>query len=111
MSKKLTELKFHGGQSWANMKNYVEDFSVTTNCMGTPESGLNAIRETLQHIDHYPPSSNEPALSNLCKFVWREENMAKANKVSVKLLFFWNEKYIHTHTKKKRKYFVLKHRN
>ena len=36
---------FHAGQEWKFIPNYVEDFSVTTNALGTPESGLAAASE------------------------------------------------------------------
>ncbi|KAJ2476174.1 hypothetical protein EV174_005011, partial [Coemansia sp. RSA 2320] len=31
--------QFHGGQEWAQLDNFVEDFSVTTNAFGMPSSG------------------------------------------------------------------------
>lgn len=33
---------FHGGQDWAHLSNFVEDFSVTTNGLGTPEGAMEA---------------------------------------------------------------------
>ena len=36
---------FHGGQEWKSIDNYVEDFSVTTNALGTPKSGREASLE------------------------------------------------------------------
>jgi len=33
---------FHGGQDWAHLSNFVEDFSVTTNGLGTPEGAVQA---------------------------------------------------------------------
>lgn len=33
---------FHGGQDWAHLSNFVEDFSVTTNGLGTPEAAVQA---------------------------------------------------------------------
>ncbi|CAN0016454.1 unnamed protein product, partial [Hapterophycus canaliculatus] len=33
---------FHGGQDWAHLSNFIEDFSVTTNGLGTPEAAVQA---------------------------------------------------------------------
>jgi hypothetical protein len=40
----LTVQQFHGGQDWQYLASFVEDFSVTTNGLGTPQSGLDAVR-------------------------------------------------------------------
>ncbi|RKO83103.1 hypothetical protein BDK51DRAFT_38853 [Blyttiomyces helicus] len=37
--------EFHGGQEWAELDNFVEDFSVTTNGLGIPKKALAAARE------------------------------------------------------------------
>ena len=39
--------QFHGGQDWKFLDNFVEDFSVTTNPLGTPEGALIAAREAV----------------------------------------------------------------
>lgn len=70
---------FHGGQDWKFLSNYVADFSVTTNGIGTPESGLLAAREAVDSIHHYPPADFQPALHDLAEFVWPtkgHENMS-----------------------------------
>eukprot|EP01084_Bolivina_argentea_P148327 259349_1 len=72
------ELKKHGGQDW-KMTNYVEDFSVTTNALSTPLSGINAIKESIVNIDHYPPLDNEPALTDLAAFIWKNEYKKNQN--------------------------------
>jgi histidinol-phosphate/aromatic aminotransferase/cobyric acid decarboxylase-like protein len=59
----------HGGQEWSSLKNFVEDFSVTTNFMGPPSSALAAATGSLQHLHHYPAANFEPALSDLAKFL------------------------------------------
>lgn len=61
---------FHGGQDWKFLNNFVEDFSVTTNGMGTPEKALQAARDAVESIHHYPPADFEPALSHLAEFLW-----------------------------------------
>eukprot|EP00834_Sanchytrium_tribonematis_P003788 NODE_159_length_15043_cov_0.440444.p5 type:complete len:362 gc:universal NODE_159_length_15043_cov_0.440444:13717-14802(+) len=75
-SKKQTSSKWdtdaqeiHGGQEWADLVNFVEDFSVTTNFMNTPESGLNAIKNSIKNVSHYPSADQEPAKSDLAKFL------------------------------------------
>ncbi|KAJ2557441.1 hypothetical protein EV175_001346 [Coemansia sp. RSA 1933] len=65
--------QFHGGQDWAFLDNFVEDFSVTTNAFGMPESGKLAAIESVQHGHHYPPADQEPAKSSLARFLWPTE--------------------------------------
>jgi len=67
MSEKVSEV--HGGQSWRNLKIYKQDFSVTTNALGTPEKAIQAAREALNKIEHYPPQDFEPALTDLAKWL------------------------------------------
>lgn len=38
---------FHGGQEHRFLDNFVEDFSVTTNYLGTPRKALEAAREAV----------------------------------------------------------------
>ncbi|CAM9751600.1 unnamed protein product [Ectocarpus sp. 6 AP-2014] len=64
---------FHGGQDWAHLSNFVEDFSVTTNGLGTPEAALQAAYKAVSGIKHYPPSDFEPAASDLARFLWPGE--------------------------------------
>ena len=61
---------FHGGQDWAHLSNFVEDFSVTTNPLGTPEKALQRARDAIDTIHHYPPADFEPAISDLAKWLW-----------------------------------------
>ncbi|KAJ1491320.1 hypothetical protein T484DRAFT_1774729 [Baffinella frigidus] len=63
----------HGGQDWRQCANYVEDFSVTTNGLGTPASALAAAREATADLAHYPPANFEPHLSHLAGFLWGDE--------------------------------------
>lgn len=37
----------HGGQEWKFLSNFVDDFSVTTNVLGTPQAALEAARESV----------------------------------------------------------------
>jgi hypothetical protein len=43
---------FHGGQEYRFIENFVEDFSVTTNYLGTPKGALDAAREAVSTLDH-----------------------------------------------------------
>ncbi|KAF4751544.1 hypothetical protein FOZ62_027218, partial [Perkinsus olseni] len=59
----------HGGQEWSEISNLVEDFSVTTNGLGPVPEALEAAKEALLTIEHYPPSDFEPAITDLAKFL------------------------------------------
>ncbi|KAK4519514.1 uncharacterized protein ATC70_009750 [Mucor velutinosus] len=61
---------FHGGQEHRFINNFVEDFSVTTNYLGTPHKALEAAREAMSDIHHYPAANQEPAKSCLAEFLW-----------------------------------------
>eukprot|EP00835_Amoeboradix_gromovi_P006687 NODE_844_length_3753_cov_0.286535.p1 type:complete len:362 gc:universal NODE_844_length_3753_cov_0.286535:3378-2293(-) len=81
MSESLNELKWdtevqeiHGGQEWNDLSNFVEDFSVTTNFMSTPESGMLAIQSAIKNVSHYPSANQEPAKSDLAKFLKINKN-------------------------------------
>jgi len=39
--------QYHGGQEWKFLNNFVEDFSVTTNGLGTPKYALQAAKEAV----------------------------------------------------------------
>eukprot|EP00611_Tribonema_gayanum_P006573 TRINITY_DN15846_c0_g1_i1.p1 TRINITY_DN15846_c0_g1~~TRINITY_DN15846_c0_g1_i1.p1 ORF type:complete len:405 (-),score=121.84 TRINITY_DN15846_c0_g1_i1:77-1180(-) len=67
-----TTQTFHGGQDWKFCDNFVEDFSVTTNGLGTPEKAMAAAVAACSKINHYPPSDFEPALTDLAEFLWPE---------------------------------------
>ncbi|RKP11596.1 pyridoxal phosphate-dependent transferase [Piptocephalis cylindrospora] len=63
--------QFHGGQDWKMCGDrFVEDFSVTTNGLGTPVKALEAAADSLKTCDHYPPADQEPARSSLAQFLW-----------------------------------------
>lgn len=61
---------FHGGQEHSFIKNFVEDFSVTTNYLGTPKKALEAAKEAIYGIHHYPAANQEPAKTDLAGFLW-----------------------------------------
>ncbi|KAL0094503.1 pyridoxal phosphate-dependent transferase [Phycomyces blakesleeanus] len=61
---------FHGGQEHFFIDNFVEDFSVTTNYLGTPKKALEAARIAMGQIHHYPAANQEPAKSRLAEFLW-----------------------------------------
>lgn len=64
--------QYHGGQDWAHLPNFVEDFSVTTNSLGTPVKALERARDAISTIHHYPPADFEPAITDLAKWLWPE---------------------------------------
>ncbi|KAL7751056.1 hypothetical protein RI367_003636 [Sorochytrium milnesiophthora] len=74
-----TVQQYHGGQEWAHLESFVEDFSVTTNCFGTPQSGLDAVSSAIHEIHHYPPADQEPAKSHLARFIWPDEQTCREN--------------------------------
>lgn len=41
---------FHGGQEHRFINNFVEDFSVTTNYLGTPKKALEAAKEAVSYL-------------------------------------------------------------
>lgn len=41
---------FHGGQEHRFISNFVEDFSVTTNYLGTPQKALDAAKEAVSFV-------------------------------------------------------------
>ena len=59
----------HGGQEWRHIANFVNDFSVTTNSRGPPDSALEAARRELDNLEHYPAQDFEPAVSDLACFL------------------------------------------
>ena len=59
----------HGGQEWRHIANFINDFSVTTNSRGPPDSALEAARSELDNIEHYPAQDFEPAVSDLAVFL------------------------------------------
>ena len=61
---------YHGGQDWRNLSNFIEDFSVTTNGLGTPVKALYRAKEAINHMHHYPAADFEPALTDLAHFLW-----------------------------------------
>jgi len=64
------EQQFHGGQSWSLIDNYVSDFSVTTNFLGTPKKAIDAAVETMKNeCLHYPAADFEPALSRMAEWL------------------------------------------
>ncbi|KAJ2794795.1 hypothetical protein H4R21_005359 [Coemansia helicoidea] len=72
--------QFHGGQDWAHIDNFVEDFSVTTNAFGMPASAKAAATRAIEHSHHYPPADQEPARSSLARFLWPAEAECAAQK-------------------------------
>lgn len=66
-----TEQTYHGGQDWKFLNNFEEDFSVTTNSLGTPQGALKACLDHLRHnLHHYPPANCEPAKTHFARWLW-----------------------------------------
>ncbi|KAI8086757.1 pyridoxal phosphate-dependent transferase [Halteromyces radiatus] len=61
---------FHGGQEHMFLDNFIEDFSVTTNYLGTPVGALEAAKQAIHDIHHYPAANQEPAKTSLAQFLW-----------------------------------------
>ncbi|KAM3567865.1 hypothetical protein VYU27_009998 [Nannochloropsis oceanica] len=87
-----TTQTYHGGQDWRNIGNFIEDFSVTTNGLGTPVKALEAARKAVDEIGHYPPADFEPAISHLASFLWpgKEEGGREGGEVHKPLLLLGN---------------------
>ncbi|KAF8821750.1 aminotransferase, class I/II superfamily protein [Cardiosporidium cionae] len=68
----------HGGQEWRGMKNFIEDFSVTTNPLGTPEIALKAALDVASTIHHYPAADFEPAWSSMAEYISKDRSFAVA---------------------------------
>ena len=56
--------QYHGGQDNNIKINFKEDFSVTTNILGSNKNALDCLKENIGEIDHYPPQTFEPYVSN-----------------------------------------------
>ena len=78
--------QYHGGQDNNINVYFKEDFSVTTNMLGSNKKGLEFIKENVGEIDHYPPQNFEPFVSNLNNFIFRNfknnENIILGNGAS-----------------------------
>lgn len=48
---------FHGGQEHRFIQNFVEDFSVTTNYLGTPKAALEAAKDSVSNGNYEVPDS------------------------------------------------------
>ena len=78
--------EYHGGQDWNHLPNLVEDLSVTTNGLGTPQRALESMKSCIDTvISHYPAANNEPALSHLARFLWPDDNESVEHKSKLML--------------------------
>ncbi|CAG8612406.1 pyridoxal phosphate-dependent transferase [Gigaspora rosea] len=73
--------QFHAGQDWKFLDNFIEDFSVTTNGLGTPKSALEASREACFTCHHYPSADQEPAKTSLAQFLWPDDYKKHSNRL------------------------------
>lgn len=64
-------IQTHGGQDNNVLITFKEDFSVTTNLLGCNKNGINEIRNNLTEIEHYPPQTFEPYVTNLTNFLYK----------------------------------------
>ncbi|KAJ1914826.1 hypothetical protein H4219_004614 [Mycoemilia scoparia] len=64
--------QYHAGQDWTVLEKFIEDYSVTTNALGTPWKAKEAAKRAIDRCDHYPPANQEPGKSSLAKFIWPE---------------------------------------
>ncbi|CAG8504814.1 11204_t:CDS:2 [Racocetra fulgida] len=60
--------QFHGGQDWKYLDNFIEDFSVTTNALGTPKSALEASIEAVTK-------------TSLAQFLWPDDYTKHSDKL------------------------------
>lgn len=72
---------YHGGQDWRGLNHFVEDFSVTTNGLGTPKPAMEKAKEAINHMHHYPAADFEPALTDLAEFLWPGANAVENKKM------------------------------
>ncbi|PVU86621.1 hypothetical protein BB561_006640 [Smittium simulii] len=73
--------QFHGGQDWKHLDNFIEDFSVTTNALGTPSKSLEYAKTAIDECCHYPPINQEPAKSKLSHFLFGENYSDHSNRL------------------------------
>ena len=64
--------QYHGGQDNNIKIKFKEDFSVTTNILGSNNNALDYLKENIREIDHYPPQTFEPYVSNLNNFIFNK---------------------------------------
>jgi len=62
--------QYHGGQDNNIQIKFKEDFSVTTNILGSNNNALEYLKNNIEDIEHYPPQTFEPYVSNLNKFLF-----------------------------------------
>lgn len=61
--------EYHGGQDRDVSIIFKDDFSVTTNFLGSSKKGLNYIKNNINNIKYYPPQNYEPYLQNFKRFI------------------------------------------
>ncbi|CAG8459450.1 2526_t:CDS:2 [Diversispora eburnea] len=61
----------------------MEDFSVTTNALGTPKTALEASREACYTCHHYPPANQEPSKTSLARFIWPNSYLRHKDKLLI----------------------------
>jgi len=74
----------HGGQSWRLCgRSFVEDFSVTTNGLGSPKAAVEAAHNALAGIHHYPAADCGDAVEALASFIqWPASKLLLGNGAS-----------------------------
>ena len=69
----MNNILIHGGQDNNIKINLIEDFSVTTNLLGSNSIGMDDIKSSVNEINHYPPQNYEPYLSNMKSFIFKNK--------------------------------------
>ena len=65
--------QYHGGQDNNLQINFIKDFSVTTNFIGSNQDAIHKLYNDNNNIEHYPPQSYQPYIDNLKKFLFKNK--------------------------------------
>ena len=63
--------QYHGGQDNNLQINFIKDFSVTTNFIGSNQNAIHKLYNDNNNIEHYPPQTYQPYIDNLKKFLFK----------------------------------------
>jgi threonine-phosphate decarboxylase len=90
----------HGGNVWEISEKHkipldqLIDFSISTNPLGVPEKALQAIRESLNLIYHYPDPSHQWLLEALSNSAGVEPNNVVVGNGSTELIYLFAEVFL-----------------
>lgn len=91
---------FHGGNVWEISEKYgipvdqLIDFSISTNSFGAPETALEAIRQHLSLIKHYPDPNHQWLLEALAKSVGVKSSNIVVGNGSTELIYLFSEVFL-----------------